>query len=251
MKYLEQVDKLIVIGRQGGNSGASVTCQTCQGTGIEITLRPLGPGMEQQFQSVCSACNGEGKVINTWDCCKTCKGKKVVTETKVLEVHVDKGMKEGQKILFRGESDQQVHKFRVAIHCWRNYITFCLLQPGMEAGDLVIILQQKSHELFKRQGDDLYMTHTITPTEAKCGFTHVLKVLVYFTQSIVYFALRLIFIFCSQHLDGRDLVIRHPPDNILEPGSTKMVPGEGMPRYRSPLEKGELYIKIVSVEYEG
>jgi len=47
-----------------------------------------------------------------------------------------------------------------------------------------------------------------------------------------------------QHLDGRDLVIRHPPGSVIEPGSTKMVPAEGMPRYRSPFEKGELYIKF-------
>ena len=43
---------------------------------------------------------------------------------------------------------------------------------------MVVILQQQPHQLFKRQGDDLYLTHTITPTEAKCGFSHVLKVLI-------------------------------------------------------------------------
>ena len=61
---------------------------------------------------------------------------------------------------------------------WLNYNIFCLLQPGIEPGDVVVILQQQPHQLFKRQGDDLYLTHTITPTEAKCGFSHVLKVLI-------------------------------------------------------------------------
>jgi len=156
--------------------------------------------MMQQIQSVCTTCNGEGEMINERDRCKSCKGKKVQNETKILEVHVDKGMKDGQKILFRGEGDQQ---------------------PGVEAGDVVIILQLKPHEVFKRQGDDLYMSKTISLTEALCGFCYVLK-----------------------HLDGRDLVIRHAPGNVVEPGSTKLVPGEGMPRYRSPFEKGELYMKF-------
>ena len=49
-----------------------------------------------------------GEIINDKDKCKECKGKKVISETKILEVHVDKGMKDGQKIPFRGEGDQLV-----------------------------------------------------------------------------------------------------------------------------------------------
>ncbi len=40
------------------------------------------------------------------DRCKTCNGRKVVRDRKLLEVHIDKGMKDGQKITFRGESNQ-------------------------------------------------------------------------------------------------------------------------------------------------
>lgn len=49
-----------------------------------------------------------GERINEKDRCKKCNGVKVNKESKILEVHVDKGMKEGQKITFRGEGDQQV-----------------------------------------------------------------------------------------------------------------------------------------------
>lgn len=185
---------------QGGKPGAMQTCRGCRGRGIKVTLRQLGPGMIQQMQSDCTDCNGEGEIVNERDRCKLCKGKKVINETKILEVHVDKGMREGEKIFFRGEGDQQ---------------------PSVEAGDVIIILQQKPHEKFQREGNDLFMTHSVNLTEALCGFNIVIK-----------------------HLDGRDIVMNHPPGEVIEPGNVKGVVGEGMPMYRNPFEKGNLYIKF-------
>lgn len=54
-----------------------------------------------------------GESINDKDKCKACKGKRVINESKILEVHVDKGMKDGQKIPFRGEGDQLVRKINL------------------------------------------------------------------------------------------------------------------------------------------
>lgn len=65
-------------------------------------------------------------MISEKDRCKKCEGKKVVKEVKILEVHVDKGMKHGQKITFGGEADQA---------------------PGVEPGDIVLVLQEKEHEV--------------------------------------------------------------------------------------------------------
>ena len=47
-------------------------------------------------------------MISEKDRCKVCRGKKVNQESKILEVHVDKGMINEQKIPFRGEGDQSV-----------------------------------------------------------------------------------------------------------------------------------------------
>lgn len=67
-------------------------------------------------------------MISEKDRCKKCEGKKVIKEVKILEVHVDKGMKHGQKITFGGEADQA---------------------PGLEPGDIVLVLQEKEHEVFQ------------------------------------------------------------------------------------------------------
>ena len=47
--------------------------------------------MIQQMRSHCSDCDGQGEKINPKDKCKTCDGKKIVRERKIIEVHIDKG----------------------------------------------------------------------------------------------------------------------------------------------------------------
>jgi len=123
-----------------------------------------------------------------------------VKEVKILEVHVDKGMKHGQKITFGGEADQA---------------------PGVEPGDIVLVLQEKENETFRRDGNDLFMNHKIGLVEALCGFQFMLK-----------------------HLDGRQIVVKYPAGKVIEPAAVRVVRGEGMPQYRNPFEKGDLYVKF-------
>jgi len=83
-------------------------CAGCQGTGMKVSIRHLGPSMIQQMQHACNECKGTGETINDRDRCPLCKGEKVVQEKKVLEVIVEKGMQNGQKITFPGEADEAV-----------------------------------------------------------------------------------------------------------------------------------------------
>lgn len=83
-------------------------CSGCQGTGMKVSIRHLGPSMIQQMQHPCNECKGTGETINDKDRCPQCKGEKVVQEKKVLEVIVEKGMQNGQKITFPGEADEAV-----------------------------------------------------------------------------------------------------------------------------------------------
>lgn len=75
---------------------------------MRVSIRQLGPSMIQQMQHPCNECKGTGETINEKDRCPQCKGEKVVQEKKVLEVVVEKGMQNGQKITFPGEADEAV-----------------------------------------------------------------------------------------------------------------------------------------------
>ena len=68
-------------------------------------------------------------------------------------------------------------------------------QPGVEAGDVIIVLQEKEHDTFTRKGSDLFCTYNIGLTEALCGFEFTMK-----------------------QLDGRDLVIKNAQGQVIQPG---------------------------------
>jgi len=137
-------------GKGSKTPNAVKKCDGCRGQGVKVTLRQIAPGMVQQLQQTCPDCRGEGEVIRDKDRCVKCHGSKICQEKKVLDVHIDKGMKAGQKIVFAGEGDQA---------------------PDIVPGDIIVTLQQKEHATFKRDGSDLLMEHSLTLVEALCGFS--------------------------------------------------------------------------------
>ncbi|CAD0093063.1 unnamed protein product, partial [Aureobasidium vineae] len=132
---------------RGGKEGAVKQCTGCNGQGMKMMMRQMGP-MIQRFQTVCPDCNGEGEIVREKDRCKQCHGKKTTVERKVLHVHVDKGVQSGTKIDFRGEGDQM---------------------PGVEPGDVQFEIEQKPHPRFQRKGDDLFFQAEIDLLTALAG----------------------------------------------------------------------------------
>eukprot|EP01114_Cavostelium_apophysatum_P012484 TRINITY_DN27_c1_g1_i3.p1 TRINITY_DN27_c1_g1~~TRINITY_DN27_c1_g1_i3.p1 ORF type:complete len:414 (+),score=140.96 TRINITY_DN27_c1_g1_i3:129-1370(+) len=188
----------------GAKPGVEVgKCKSCEGRGVKIIIKQMGP-MIQQMQSVCNDCGGKGETVKEADKCTECKGKKVIKDKKILQVYIDKGMAHGQKIVFSGEADEA---------------------PGMEPGDIIFIISEKKHEVFRRQGVDLYMECSIPLIEALGGFQFTVK-----------------------HLDDRVLYIKSEKGEVIKPGDVRRILGEGMPTYKRPDEKGSLYIKF-NVEF--
>jgi hypothetical protein len=70
------------------------------------------------------------------------------TERQVLEVLIERGMKEGQHVTFRGKGDQL---------------------PGQTPGDVVIVIEQLPHDFFQRRGSDLIIKREITLLESLTG----------------------------------------------------------------------------------
>lgn len=184
----------------GGKAGAVQKCPTCRGTGMQVRIQQLGPGMMQQIQSMCQECHGEGERVDPKLRCKKCNGRKVNRERKILEVQVDKGMEDGQKITFSSEGDQE---------------------PGLEPGDIIIVLDEKPHERFKRSGLDLIVKMDINLTEALTGMKKTIKT-----------------------LDDRTLVIQTVRGEVIKTGDLKQIQGEGMPQYRNPFEKGRMILQF-------
>ena len=134
---------------RGGKVGAVKTCTGCNGVGTKLMMYQTGP-MIQRVQAKCPDCDGEGEIIRPKDKCRKCVGKKTVIERKVLHVHVDKGVKNGHKIDFKGEGDQL---------------------PGVMPGDVQFEIEQKEHPRFQRRDDDLFYHCDIDLVTALAGGT--------------------------------------------------------------------------------
>jgi len=183
---------------RGGKEGAVRQCGSCNGRGVRITLRQMGP-MIQQMQHPCDECNGTGEIIDRKNQCKNCSARKTISEKKYLEVHIDRGMRNGQTITFAGESDQA---------------------PGVEPGDVVIIIEEKAHDRFKRNGNNLITEVEIDLLTALGGGQFAIK-----------------------HLDDRALIVTLVPGEVVPHDSIKVIVGQGMPSQRHH-EMGDLIIKI-------
>jgi DnaJ homolog subfamily A member 2 len=122
----------------------SAICGDCQGRGIKVTIRQLGPGMIQQMQQQCDKCQGRCKIYNS---CEKCQ-QGILQDIKILEIHLTPDMDNGYKYVLQNEGDQI---------------------QGYEPGDFILVICLKEHPTFKVSGKNLIYTKEITLKEALCG----------------------------------------------------------------------------------
>ncbi|XP_050997414.1 dnaJ homolog subfamily B member 1-like [Acomys russatus] len=125
-------------------------------------------------------------------------GKSIRNEDKILTIEVKRGWKEGTKITFPKEGDQTYNNI---------------------PADIVFVLKDKPHNIFKRDGSDVIYPARISLREALCGCTVKIPT-----------------------LDGR--IIPAVFKDVIRPGMRQRVPGEGLPLPKTPERRGDLVIEF-------
>ena len=134
-------------------------CETCDGSGAKPGTSPSecgtcgGVGRVRaqngffMVERTCPACGGQGRTIT--DPCTDCSGQGRVRSERTLQVDIPAGVEDGTRIRLAGEGEAGVR--------------------GGTAGDLYLFVTVHPHELFEREGSDLYCQLPVPMTTAALG----------------------------------------------------------------------------------
>ncbi|GGY47309.1 molecular chaperone DnaJ [Parvularcula lutaonensis] len=138
---------------------SSEACDVCEGSGAKPGTQPTACGTcggagrvraQQGFFTVertCPTCQGQGEVIA--DPCENCGGQGRVRKTRTLQVEVPAGVEDGTRIRLTGEGEAGLR--------------------GGPFGDLYLFVSVDDHELFERDGPDLYCEAHVPMVTAALG----------------------------------------------------------------------------------
>ena len=124
------------------------TCQTCRGNGYvtRVTNTILG---QMQTQTVCQACNGQGKTITSK--CPSCNGEGVVRDEEVIDINIPSGVMEGMQLSVRGKGNAA--------------------RRGGINGDLLIVIEEEADKELIRDENDLVYNLLLSVPQAALGDT--------------------------------------------------------------------------------
>ena len=129
-------------GGSGAKDGRKETCGTCGGAGQVRMQQGIF-----SVQQTCPACQGAGQQIT--NPCSDCNGQGRVRETRTLSVKIPAGVDNGDRIRLAGEGEAGV--------------------SGAPQGDLYVEVRVRPHDIFERDGDDLYCEVPVSFTLAAMG----------------------------------------------------------------------------------
>lgn len=126
-------------------SGYAV-CHQCGGTG---EIRQVTRSMFGQFVNIsaCPVCNGAGQIIK--EPCPDCQGQSRIQGEETVKVEIPAGVEEGNYIPLRGKGNAG--------------------KKGGAHGDMIVIIEEKEHDIFRRQGYNIIYHLTISYPDAALG----------------------------------------------------------------------------------
>jgi molecular chaperone DnaJ len=127
----------------GAEAGAHAkTCPTCGGRGQVISSRGIF-----SIAQTCPHCQGRGRVVDKP--CRACGGGGRRERTSKIKIKVPPGVDSGARLRSSGNGEAGLH--------------------GGPAGDLYVVLHVKTHEIFRREGDDLICEVPVSFAQAALG----------------------------------------------------------------------------------
>lgn len=190
---------------------SSVNCESCGGTGAEGGSEPspcptcagMGKVRAQQgfftVERTCPTCNGRGQIIT--NPCTACAGTGQQQRERSLSVNIPPGVETGTRIRLSGEGEAGLR--------------------GGPPGDLYIFIEVNGHDLFDRDGPNLYCAIPVSMTTATLGGEIEVPT-----------------------IDGGKSRVKIPAGS--QPGTQMRLRGKGMPALRSNA-RGDLLLEV-SVE---
>lgn len=123
----------------------------------------------------------------------------IIQEEEILKIQVKPGWRKGTKVTFEGKGDEK---------------------PGYLPADIIFMIDEGRHPLFKREGDDLEIGVEIPLVSALTGCSIPIPL-----------------------LGGEKMTLSF--DDIIYPGYEKIIPGQGMPYLKDQGRRGDLRIKFL------
>ena len=190
-----------------------IKCSRCQGTGAEPgtpvneCFSCRGSGQVQQIKktlfgsftkvAVCPECGGEG--FKPTKPCNVCKGEGRVKSEEHIRFFIPAGVDTNQLIKIEGKGDAG--------------------RKGGKPGDLYVRIFIKPHQIFKRKGDDLYVSLSISLSQAALGDEIGVPI-----------------------LGGGKILLKIPAG--IESGKVLRISGKGITRF-SGYGQGNMYVELI------
>ena len=182
---------------KGAEPGTKINeCFSCRGTGQLQQIKKTILGSYTSF-TVCPACGGEG--TKPEKPCNVCKGESRVKGSETIDVIIPAGIDNNQALEVEGKGDAG--------------------KKGGKAGNLYVRIYVKEHSVFKRKGDDLYISQEVAYSQAILGDEIEIPT-----------------------LEGTQILLTVPQGT--ESGKVLRISGKGIPHFGG-YGRGNMYVELI------